>query len=651
MIDMLGVALLLMSAILVIQSGVGSFFAHKKIRMFHESGVAILLGMILSAICKFCFDYSLKLNKQVFLYGFLPIIVFAEGFSLKKRHFFKNMMPIILYGLLGTIITMATTAILTQIVTEKGLVYIQIPSSNNVNQNQDQDQDYDDDTSLSEPILFMPKEILLFASALSSKDSFMASTMVDHHSFPRIFHIIFGEGIVNDATSLLLFDSFDQLVDEEKTIQWNILPNILLNFIKSLVVSLSVGISFGILCSLILKYFTFIQKTVIHEALIIFFCSFCSYSLVECLHLSGVVSLLFCGIVCGHFAFYNLSEKGMICCNYTFHIISSGAENCLFAYIGFTTFNTYDYAWSFSFIGFVLVFLIASRILSVFVTSFITDLILRCFNKRYDVSFRDQIVLAFTGMSRGVLGYILVQRLDTYNTQDDFYLVLQSTVVALTVLTTFLFGLITPKIVDCCLVTPDPFRNSNSLFVHSQQIKKQENGQENKAEHDEEQNLNEGEENIQQKEEIYKKSEKDVFKKQMKEYLLTQKPIDQSLVNKSYSLKLRQFYILKIKPFLIRDFFERYAILQQCKIYFKNDKFDIRRPEAEALDQLLLHKSIEQRVATFKSNSINESPKSSISQIVMNIEENQEENEINRIESMIIESHLADQQSLKEKQN
>ncbi|KAL4489813.1 hypothetical protein ABPG72_022453 [Tetrahymena utriculariae] len=650
MIDMLGVALLLMSAILVIQSGVGSFFAHKKIRMFHESGVAILLGMILSAICKFCFDYSLKLNKQVFLYGFLPIIVFAEGFSLKKRHFFKNMMPIILYGLLGTIITMATTAILTQIVTEQELVYIQIPSSNKVSQDQDQDQE--DDTILSQPIQFMPKEILLFASALSSKDSFMASTMVDHHSFPRIFHIIFGEGIVNDATALLLFDSFDQLVDEEKTIQWNILPNILLNFIKSLFISLSVGISFGVICILILKHLTFIQKTVIHEALVIFFCSFCSYSLVECIHLSGVVSLLFCGIVCGHFAFYNLSEKGMICCNYTFHIISSGAENCLFAYIGFTTFNTYDYAWSFSFIGFVLVFLIASRILSVFMTSLITDLILRCFGKRYDVSFRDQIVLALTGMSRGVLGYILVQRLDTYNTQDDFYLVLQSTVVALIVLTTFLFGLITPKIVDHCLVTPDPLRNSNSLFVSNQQVKTQENGQGNKIQHDEEQNCNEGENNIQQKEIIInKQSEKDAFKKQIKEYLLTQKPIDQSAVNKSYSLKFHQFYVLKVKPFLIRDFFERYPILQQCKIYFKNDKFDIRRPEAEALDQLLLHKSIEQRVATFKSNSINESPKSSISQIVMNIEENQEENEINRIQSIIIETYKEDQQSLKEKQN
>lgn len=48
-------------------------------------------------------------------------------------------------------------------------------------------------------------ELALFAAALSSKDSFLASTMVDHHAHPILFHIIFGEGIINDASSLILF--------------------------------------------------------------------------------------------------------------------------------------------------------------------------------------------------------------------------------------------------------------------------------------------------------------------------------------------------------------------------------------------------------------------------------------------------------------
>ena len=46
----------------------------------------------------------------------------------------------------------------------------------------------DEDPYLEEaknyPVTFAPKDVLLFASSLSSKDTFIAATMVDHHTFP-----------------------------------------------------------------------------------------------------------------------------------------------------------------------------------------------------------------------------------------------------------------------------------------------------------------------------------------------------------------------------------------------------------------------------------------------------------------------------------
>jgi len=90
--------------ITVIQSIVGSFISSRKFRYFHETGIAILLGIALSAVSYFGFEYTVSLNSEVFTFAFLPCIVFSEGFSMKKRHFFKNFKYIFTYGFLGTIL-------------------------------------------------------------------------------------------------------------------------------------------------------------------------------------------------------------------------------------------------------------------------------------------------------------------------------------------------------------------------------------------------------------------------------------------------------------------------------------------------------------------------------------------------------------------
>jgi sodium/hydrogen exchanger-like protein 6/7 len=78
------------------------------------------------------------------------------------------------------------------------------------------------------------KELILFCAALSSKDSFLASTMVDHHANPMLFHIIFGEGIMNDATSLVLFESLQDLSTNDQELDWNLLSEAVFKILESL---------------------------------------------------------------------------------------------------------------------------------------------------------------------------------------------------------------------------------------------------------------------------------------------------------------------------------------------------------------------------------------------------------------------------------
>jgi len=50
-------------------------------------------------------------------------------------------------------------------------------------------------------------EILLFSATLCASDAVAALTMVKYEESPRLFSIIFGEGIVNDAVAIILFQT------------------------------------------------------------------------------------------------------------------------------------------------------------------------------------------------------------------------------------------------------------------------------------------------------------------------------------------------------------------------------------------------------------------------------------------------------------
>jgi len=71
------------------------------------------------------------------------------------------------------------------------------------------------DTNIPVPILnndysgavinFSIKEILLFASVISATDTVAALTFVKEDSHPKLFSILFGEGVLNDAVCIVLY--------------------------------------------------------------------------------------------------------------------------------------------------------------------------------------------------------------------------------------------------------------------------------------------------------------------------------------------------------------------------------------------------------------------------------------------------------------
>lgn len=54
-------------------------------------------------------------------------------------------------------------------------------------------------------------EVLLYAALLCSSDVVSAVSIVDYTQQPKLFSCIFGEGVINDAVSIILFNTVKHL--------------------------------------------------------------------------------------------------------------------------------------------------------------------------------------------------------------------------------------------------------------------------------------------------------------------------------------------------------------------------------------------------------------------------------------------------------
>lgn len=107
-----------------------------------------------------------------------------QGFSLKKRRFFKHIHYILTLGVLGTILHFAVL-----VAAFFGLnrlwLFLRLPVNSNL---------------AAEGLL--RDEVLLLCSVLSSADEVAALALIKQEEYPKLSAVLFGEGVLNDAVSL-----------------------------------------------------------------------------------------------------------------------------------------------------------------------------------------------------------------------------------------------------------------------------------------------------------------------------------------------------------------------------------------------------------------------------------------------------------------
>jgi NhaP-type Na+/H+ or K+/H+ antiporter len=244
----------------------------------------------------------------------LPPIIFAAGYTLKKKEFFDNFKYIVVFGVLGTILAFGIIAFFGYILSTPDFVL-----------------NPDEKLTLS--------DAMLLACILSSTDTVAALTLVKAEKYPKLNSILFGEGIVNDAVSILLFRTVKTVFDDKNQetddgFSMEIVVVMIIDFLYLLFFSLLIGIGIGLILSLVFKKSdAFYEKPKLETCMVIL-TGYMSYLLAEHFLLSGIISMFSCGLVMSHYTMQNLSEESQKGTVLIFDSFGYLAETFVFIYLG-----------------------------------------------------------------------------------------------------------------------------------------------------------------------------------------------------------------------------------------------------------------------------------------------------------------------------
>jgi NhaP-type Na+/H+ or K+/H+ antiporter len=154
--------------------------------------------------------------------------------------------------------------------------------------------------------------VIHIAVILVSTDTIAPLALIDGEKYPNLFAVVFGEGVCNDAVSLIAFNTVISLGANLQGYLTSLeAGTVLVTFLKCGILSVLFGAGASILSALFHKNFRQIQHEPFLETLMVILWAFLNYFICELsiLNLSGVVSIFVFGILQSHYNRYNWSQE------------------------------------------------------------------------------------------------------------------------------------------------------------------------------------------------------------------------------------------------------------------------------------------------------------------------------------------------------
>ncbi|CAI5469958.1 unnamed protein product [Closterium sp. Yama58-4] len=264
------------------------------VRWINDAVTAILFGLASGAVVLFvrrgASSMILRFDEDLFFIYLLPPIIFNAGFQVKKKQFFRNFGGIMAYGIAGVFISVA-------VITAGRCNYLF-------------------------PLLGLPIQAshvyLALGVIFSATDSVSVLQVLDQEEQPLVYSLVFGEGVVNDATSIVLFRAVQQLAlsPTAHPLSLATLLNVLSDFLYLFTASTLLGVALGLLSAYVMKTLYFSSHATDREIALMALMAYASYILAEVLRLSGILSVFFAGIVMSHYTWHNVTESSRVTTKY-----------------------------------------------------------------------------------------------------------------------------------------------------------------------------------------------------------------------------------------------------------------------------------------------------------------------------------------------
>ena len=293
----------------------------------------------------------------------------------------------------------------------------------------------------SHPILldFSLMDALSFAAVISATDAVAALTFIHEDTEPKLFSILFGEGVVNDAVCIVIYKILTDFQRGGGQFTFSSVVSMFGTFCSLFGWSFVIGLGMGIIGSLILKSLKKYSIGRQAECALICLFAYLSYILSEELELSPIIALLFNGIFNSHYSFYNLSFQAREESSILSRVLSALAEAFVFVYLGLTAIHYFQVAFSWSFMFFELCVVMCGRFVSVFGICILMDLF---HVSNFKLSFVERGICSCSGTIRGAIAFGLsISIVSKSELNRD---ILLSTTLSLVFISTIVMGALMP---------------------------------------------------------------------------------------------------------------------------------------------------------------------------------------------------------------
>ncbi|XP_032229676.1 Na(+)/H(+) exchanger beta isoform X2 [Nematostella vectensis] len=399
--------------------------------VFPESSLVIILGVIFGGIIRLSGLTTEDVpffSSDIFFLFMLPPIVLEAGYFLQDRAFFDNIGTILLFAVVGTLFNAFTVGF-----TLYGVSHI-----------------------IGIPLM----HYLVFGVLISAVDPVAVLAVFEEVNVNVMLYIIvFGESLLNDAVTVVLYHLFEKLSEMDEVTH----KEILLGFANFLVVSLGgtlMGVLWGFFTAFVTKYTDHVR---VIEPIFVFIMSYMAYLCAEMFHLSGILSIVTCAIVMKPYVEMNISRKSHTTIKYFMKMLSSCSETLIFLFLGIAL-VTYDHVWSTELVFLTLLFISVYRAIGVV---FLTYLANR-FGRLNKLSGVDQFIMCYGGI-RGAVSFSLAILLNPKHFPDKGMLV--TTTIVVVIFTIFVQGTTIKPIVKALNVKlqehkkPSMYKELNDKFL------------------------------------------------------------------------------------------------------------------------------------------------------------------------------------------